>query len=97
MIFHLELERTVMWPTTEELVFTQAEHDHPAIAQIQCPVLAFFGTADVGGGAELETIRKNARNTARVDTQVLEGADHVYTDREREAAMLIAKWIATLL
>jgi pimeloyl-ACP methyl ester carboxylesterase len=74
----------------------QADHGSPAIAQLQCPVLAFFGTADLGGAAELASIRQSAHYAAHVETVLLEGADHVYTGREHEAASLIANWITTL-
>jgi len=74
----------------------QADQDTPAIAHLQCPLLAFFGSADVGGTAELAIIRQNARHAAQVETRLIEGADHVYTGHEHEVATLIANWIATL-
>lgn len=65
----------------------------PHISVVTCPTLAFFGTRDVGGESELLTIRNNARAAASITTQLLPGADHVYTDQEAEAALLIAEWI----
>jgi pimeloyl-ACP methyl ester carboxylesterase len=62
------------------------------IASIRSPLLAFFAARDVGGEAELETIRGGAAQ-AEVQTAMLSGGDHVYTDAEAEAAELIARWI----
>lgn len=65
----------------------------PRISTIPCPILAFFGTHDVGGERELRTIQTNARLATSVTTHLLPNADHVYTDHEVEAAQLIAEWI----
>lgn len=68
----------------------------PALGQIRCPLLAFYGTLDeVGGRAELELIRRQAR-AARVDLQMLEGVDHAYTEREAEVGGVIADWLDAL-
>jgi pimeloyl-ACP methyl ester carboxylesterase len=71
----------------------------PAVARIRCPILAFYGTNEewVGTPADLETIRRNARAAARVDTLVFEGADHSYTGHEAEVAAAIAEWVASLV
>jgi pimeloyl-ACP methyl ester carboxylesterase len=69
----------------------------PAIGKVRCPVLAFFGTVqDTGTEADLELIRRNARSAERVDTAIVEGADHVYTGRESAVARVIADWLGTL-
>ena len=70
----------------------------PAIAGLRCPLLAFFGTDEawVGNADDLEMIRRNARAAARVETAMIEGADHVYTGHEQEVAALIATWITSL-
>ena len=70
-----------------------APSGEPRIAAITCPLLAFFGTNDIGGEGELQTIRANARLAAGVTTRLLSGADHVYTEHEVEAARLIVEWI----
>lgn len=63
----------------------------PEIAQIKCPILAFFGTGgDVGGIDELETLKQNAVQTPKIETRLIEGADHVYTGRETPVADLLA-------
>lgn len=72
---------------------------NPAVARIRCPILAFYGTNEewVGTAADLETIRRNARAAARLDTRVFEGADHSYTGHEAEVAAAIAEWVASLV
>lgn len=66
----------------------------PAIGKVRCPVLAFFGTVqDTGTAADLEMIRRNAKSAERVDTAIVEGADHVYTGRESAVARLILDWL----
>ncbi|HEV8636550.1 MAG TPA: hypothetical protein VG370_20210 [Chloroflexota bacterium] len=76
-------------------VFGAASAD-PPIAQVRCPVLAFFGTQEPerGAAADLDLIRRNAR-AARVDTRLVEG-DHGYTGHEEAAADVIADWMATI-
>jgi hypothetical protein len=70
----------------------------PAIGEIRCPLLAFYGTDEawVGGAGDLETIRRNARSAARVETRMVDGSDHVYTGCEPTVAAIIAEWVATL-
>lgn len=68
----------------------------PNIAEIGSPLLVFFGSHDVGGANELDMVRKNAVKSSRVDTHLIENADHVYTGYESQAANLIATWIETL-
>ena len=71
---------------------------NPAVAQIRCPLLAFYGTNEeqVGTRADLETIRQNATAAPRVETRVIQGADHVYTGHEAEVAALLAEWVDSL-
>jgi pimeloyl-ACP methyl ester carboxylesterase len=69
----------------------------PDIAAIQQPILAFFGTNhDVGARAELEMLKQNAMKSARVDTALIDGADHVYVGHEEQVASMIAGWIEAL-
>jgi pimeloyl-ACP methyl ester carboxylesterase len=65
----------------------------PSVAGVRQPLLAFFAATDVGGAAELDAIRANARAAASVETTILDGGDHVYTDAEDDAAELIAGWL----
>jgi pimeloyl-ACP methyl ester carboxylesterase len=64
-----------------------------SVSAVAVPVLAFFAAADVGGEDELATIRANASTAPSIETAVLAGGDHVYTDVEDEAAALIAGWL----
>lgn len=68
-----------------------------AIARVACPVLAFFGTrGDVGGEADLEVIRSSrtrlSSGPSRIDTAMIQRADHMYTGEEAQVARLIADW-----
>lgn len=72
----------------------------PAVGRVRCPVLAFYGTRDMGGTGQLEPIALEliARNAAstRVDVRMVENADHSYTGQEDEVAAVIADWIDAL-
>jgi pimeloyl-ACP methyl ester carboxylesterase len=69
----------------------------PTIASVRVPILALFGDAgDVGGQAELETIKTQATAFSQVQTAIIPGADHGYTNTEGAVAKVIADWISTL-
>jgi len=70
----------------------------PAVGKIRCPLLAIYGTDEawVGGAADLKVIARNAAAAARVDTAMIDGADHVYTGHERDVARVVARWLGTL-
>jgi pimeloyl-ACP methyl ester carboxylesterase len=69
----------------------------PAIGKVRCPVLAFFGTIqDTGNETDLDMIRRNAKAAERIDTAIIDGADHVYTGRESAVARVLLDWLATL-
>jgi pimeloyl-ACP methyl ester carboxylesterase len=70
----------------------------PPISRVRCPILALYGTDEawVGGAVNLEMIRRNATSAARVNTQMIEGADHVYTGHETAVAGVIGEWLGTL-
>ena len=76
-----------------------SESQTPYIAQVRRPVLAFYGTEEewCGSQEELDTIRRNARSSPRVDTLLIEGADHVYWRRAPEVAGIIAGWIDSIV
>lgn len=76
---------------------SKAKGNAAMISSISTPVLAFFGTQDVGGEVELVTIQQRAVSASSVETRVIDGTDHVYTGRELEVARLIATWIEMLL
>jgi hypothetical protein len=69
-----------------------------AIAHVTRPLLAFFGTrGDVGGEADLEVVRSSttrlSRGPGRIDTAMIQRADHMYTGEEAQVAQVIADWI----
>ncbi len=74
------------------------EQKDPAVARITCPILVCYGTEEewVGGAADLELIRRNARSAPRVDTLMIQGGDHSYLGHWPEVADAIADWVATL-
>jgi alpha-beta hydrolase superfamily lysophospholipase len=67
----------------------------PNLALIRCPVLVLIGTEEkhVATPADLEIVRRAAPQAA---TQVIEGADHFYTGRERDVAEAIVNWADAL-
>jgi dienelactone hydrolase len=70
----------------------------PYIAHVKCPILAFYGTEEdwCGTQSDLDNIKRNATASPRVDTCLLEGADHIYWGKAAQTAGLIARWIETL-
>jgi hypothetical protein len=41
-------------------------------------------------------MKRNARSSSRADTALIDGADHLYQDREEVAAKAIYDWLGTL-
>ena len=72
----------------------------PPVSALRCPILAFFGGDEVGDGRdlaeELATLCRNASGAARVDTALIDGADHMYTDHEAAVADRVAAWLDDL-
>ena len=93
--YRLSAGNVVSRATVQAQTYT-ADPAGPSIARLRLPLLALYGDRDVGGEAELATIRAAAR-AARVTSHLIAGADHVYTGREEEAAALIAGWAESLL
>jgi hypothetical protein len=75
---------------------------NPAITRVRCPLLAWFGSRepDIGSAADLERLRelisRHPQGPARVDTQIVEGADHLYVGQEAQVARILTDWIARL-
>ena len=69
-----------------------------AISWVRCPLLIFDGTNGplIGTAEELEVIRRNATAASRVEAKMIDGADHLYTGKEREVAELIASFVSSL-
>jgi alpha-beta hydrolase superfamily lysophospholipase len=70
----------------------------PNLALIRCPLLVVIGTneAHVAAPEDLEIIRRNAKGAARLETQVIEGADHFYAQHESEVADILAEWMGAI-
>ena len=68
------------------------------LSKIQCPVLAILGTKEpgIGSPADLETLKQNARSSSGAATALIEGANHLYQDREEVVAQAIYEWLGTL-
>jgi dienelactone hydrolase len=68
------------------------------LGKIRCPFLAILGTKEpqIGSPADLETLKRNARSSARADVALIEGANHLYHGREEAVAQPIYDWLATL-
>jgi pimeloyl-ACP methyl ester carboxylesterase len=82
--------------------FFGVETPNPGVTRTRCPILAFFGTdGDVGGEKDLEllesSIRRQTSDPSRVETVMIEGADHMYAAEEPQVAQTIATWADSLL
>ena len=72
------------------------------MARLACPLLAFFGTrGDVGGEADLELVTSSlsrlSNTRSRVETRLIERADHMYTGEEAQVAQTIRDWADRVL
>jgi hypothetical protein len=61
-------------------------------------LLALFGTRDdVGAEADLEAVRSSrarlSSGPSRIDTAMVQRADHMYTGEEAQVARVIADWV----
>ncbi|HZR00735.1 MAG TPA: alpha/beta fold hydrolase [Chloroflexota bacterium] len=68
------------------------------IGKVRCPFLAILGTnePEIGSPADLETVKRNARSSPRVETALIEGADHVYTTTAEAVAQAIEGFLGRL-
>ncbi len=82
--------------------FFGVQTPNPGVTRIRCPLLVFFGTnGDVGNDEDLEilksSIRRQRTGPSRVNTIMIQGADHMYAGQEDRVAQVIAGWADTLL
>jgi pimeloyl-ACP methyl ester carboxylesterase len=83
--------------------FFGVELPNPPVTRIRCPILAWYGTKeqDIGTAADLELLRTTVKRLpsgpSRVDTVMLQNADHMYNGEEAQVAQTIAKWADTLV
>jgi pimeloyl-ACP methyl ester carboxylesterase len=83
--------------------FYGVETPDAPITRVQCPLLAWFGTKepDIGTAADLDllksTLRRLRAGPSRVDTVMIQNADHMYRGEEAQVAQTIASWAKTLV
>jgi hypothetical protein len=67
----------------------------PPVGQIRCPILFVLGSEEpeIGRQEDLATVKRNARQSASADSVYIEGADHVYRNREPAVADGILEWL----
>lgn len=65
------------------------------LSKVRCPVLFVLGSEEpeIGRAEDLPVLKRNARSTPSSETIYVEGADHVYHDREHVVADAIANWL----
>jgi pimeloyl-ACP methyl ester carboxylesterase len=83
----------------ESLVDTYGmESEGSPLSKIRCPFLAILGTKEpaIGAPEDLETIKRNASSSTFADTALIEGANHLYHDREEVVAKAIYAWLGKL-
>jgi pimeloyl-ACP methyl ester carboxylesterase len=71
----------------------------PLIAKINCPLLAIYGTneSSVGSEEDLDRARAHANPHYGIETELIEGANHVYADHEEDVARKIDEWIRKIV
>jgi pimeloyl-ACP methyl ester carboxylesterase len=87
----------------EQKDFFGVQTPNAAVTRLRCPLLAWFGTRepDIGTEADLErlksAIQRQSSGPSRVDTVMIQNADHMYAGEEAQVAQTIAEWVDTLL
>ncbi|MBM4418569.1 MAG: alpha/beta fold hydrolase [Chloroflexi bacterium] len=68
------------------------------VSRVRCPLLALYGGDEphIGTAADLATIRRNATGAPRVETALIDGADHVYTGRVAALCDVLERWMMGL-
>jgi pimeloyl-ACP methyl ester carboxylesterase len=82
--------------------FFGVEIPKPPVMRVRCPLLVWFGTKepDIGTAADLELVKtcvkRQPTGPSRLDTVMIQNADHMYRGEEAQVAQTIAKWADTL-
>jgi dienelactone hydrolase len=63
---------------------------------VRCPVLACYGSNDIGTAADLERMRRNAVGAPRFETRIFADADHGYDGQAPAIAAALAAWLGSL-
>jgi dienelactone hydrolase len=82
--------------------FFGALSTNAGVTRIECPLLVLLGTdGDVGNEKDLEGIKSSIKRLStrpsRVDSALIQGADHMYDGQEDRVAQITADWADTLL
>jgi hypothetical protein len=76
---------------------------NPPVTCVHCPLLAWFGTKEpeIGTAADLEllksTLQRLPTGPSRVDTVMLQNAEHIYRGEEAHVAQTMANWANALV
>jgi pimeloyl-ACP methyl ester carboxylesterase len=76
---------------------------NPPVTRVHCPLLAWFGSKEpeIGTAADLEllksTLQRLPTGPSRVDTVMIQNADHMYRGEEAQVAQTIANWTNVLV
>lgn len=87
----------------ELLDFFGMQTPNAGVTRVRCPLLAFFGTRepDIGTAADLRllqsSVERQSSRPRRVNTVMIQHADHMYTGEEAQVAQTIAGWIDTVV
>ena len=89
-------------PEFKDFFGVQTTTTDSAVTRIRCPLLAFYGTSgDVGGTRDLELLKSSIGRQpvgpSRVDTAMIQHADHMYLGAEAQVAQTITEWADKLL
>jgi hypothetical protein len=72
-------------------------------SRVHCPLLAWFGTKEpeIGSAADLallkSTLQRLPTGPSRVDTVMIQNADHMYHGEEAQVAQTMANWANALV
>jgi pimeloyl-ACP methyl ester carboxylesterase len=75
----------------------------PPVTRVRCALLAWFGTKEpeIGTTADLEllksTLQRLPAGPSRVDTVMIQNADHMYSGEEAQVAQTLANWASALV
>ena len=79
--------------------FFGTQTPNAGITRIHCPLLAFYGTNDVGDAEDLEllksSIKRQPTGPSSVKTVIINGAYHMYAGQESQVADVVATWADT--
>jgi pimeloyl-ACP methyl ester carboxylesterase len=90
--YEITLSAQTMLELTRFDVFGVRTTDAP-ISKVRVPTLAFYGTNEDEGRAELDLMRSKATAVPRFDTLVIEGANHSYIGRAPQVGAAVADWL----